>query len=206
VESVVKYVFSELGVIEQAPVSFSLSLICIAGVIWKIISWRYTVIMEGYEARSKLQADQIADYKNKLSGASPDEAKARLDGLEANVAKLAPRSLSDEQSEGLIQQLSHDPGRANITLAVSSPNAKLLHASLERCFRKAGYVINTWITMETKITHDHIGLKVPIVDQLTQRQTRVLTALRKINLEVFVEYEPDHPANEYPIDVWLVIR
>jgi hypothetical protein len=60
--------------------------------------------------------------------------------------------------------------------------------------------------METKITHDHIGLKVPIVDQLTQRQTRVLTALRKINLEVFVEYEPDHPANEYPIDVWLVIR
>lgn len=205
-EAIVKYVLSELNVIRQAPVSFLLCLACIAGVIWRVVSWRYSVLIDSYEARIRLQADQITDYKIKLSGASPDEAKARLDGLEANVAKLAPRLLSGEQLAVLEKQLSLDPGRANITLAVSSPDAKPLHASLEACFRKAGYVTNTWVTMETKIRHDGISLKVPDVDQLTQRQAHVLTALHNAGLEIVIEHEPDHPANEYPIDIWLVIR
>jgi uncharacterized caspase-like protein len=64
----------------------------------------------------KLQADQIVDYKTKLSGASPDEAKARLDALETIVADLSPRLLSEEQSRKLISILSTDPGRAIITL------------------------------------------------------------------------------------------
>lgn len=205
-DSIVKYILPELNVIRQAPVSFLLCLACLAVIIWRLISWRYSSVIGSYEARNKLQADQIADYKNKLSGASPDEAKARLDALDATVAKLASRSLSNEQSARLAQQLSRDPGRANITLSLSAPNAKLLHANLERCFREAGYVIRTWITMETKITHSYVSLKVPDAEHLTQRQTNVLMALRDVNLEVAVEHQPDHPANDYPTDIWLVIR
>lgn len=205
-ESVVKYVLSEFSIIKQSPVSFFVCLTLISGAIWRIISWRYSATIDSYEARNRLQADQIADYKIKLSGASPDEAKARLDGLEASVSKLAPRSLSDEQLAILVKQLAHNPGRANITLSVSSPNAKPIHASLETSFRKAGYVTNTWITMETRIIHGSISLNVPDVDHLTQRQAHVLTLLRNLNLEIVVEHQPDHPANEYPIDIWLVVR
>jgi hypothetical protein len=206
VDSIVKYVISEFDVIKQAPIPFFLCLAVLAIIIWRAISWGYSSVIDSYEARNRLQADQIADYKNKLSGASPDEAKARLDALEAIVSKISPRLLSDEQTTRLTKQLSSNPGRANIALSVSAPNAKLLHASLAKSFKEAGYEINTWVDLQATITHSNISLRVPHIDQLTPRQSFVLSELRGLGIEIVVEHQPDHPANAHPTDIWLVVR
>lgn len=205
-ESIVKYVVSQFSLIEQAPVPFFICIAVISISVWKVISWHYSGRIESFEARNKLLTDQISDYRSKLSGASPDEARARLDVLETTVRSLSPRSLSQRHAEILTSQLSRDPGRAYILLSVTSHNAKLLHADLERCFREARYDVTTWIAGQTRITHDSLSLRVPNIEQLTSRQVLVLTALRSLNLEVVVEHEPDHPANEHPIDIWLVVR
>ena len=206
-ELIIKYVVPEIDVIMKSPIPFLLSLTVITILIWRVLAWRYAVIIDGYEARNKLQADQIADYKAKLSGASPDEAKARLDALETMVAELSSRLLSEEQSRKVTSILSADPGRAYITLAVTAANARLFHAALEKCFSEAKYEISTWMAMSTKITpNNDVCLKVPDVDRLTSRQRLVLTALRSVDIEVAVEHEADHPANKYPIDIWLVVR
>jgi hypothetical protein len=206
VDEIGKYVLPELDVIAKAPIPFVLFFCVIAVAVWMIIGWRYAAVIDALEARIKLQADQLADYKAKLNDASPDEAKARLDALEEMVARLSPPSLTEKQSHQLTSILSKDPGRAYVTLAAFARHSWSLHAALEKCFREAKYDVRTWSSMFRKVAPPNvIYLMVPNINHLTPRQQRVKEALCSVDLNVVIEHQPDHPANEHPTDIWLVV-
>lgn len=73
---------------KQAPIAFIAAILIASFVIWNIIDFRFSAKLEALEARNKLQLDQLEAYKSKLSGASPDEAKARIDKLESQTKQL----------------------------------------------------------------------------------------------------------------------
>ena len=76
VEQVIKYLANEMRVIAQAPVIFFGALAVLSAMIWKMLAWRHSA-----------KDDLIALYKARLDGATPEQARARIDKLEGIVRR-----------------------------------------------------------------------------------------------------------------------
>jgi hypothetical protein len=83
-DQIIKYVLSEIRVISEAPVAFSACLLVLAGVIWWAVNWRYSGVIDSKDGI-------IALYKERLNGATPDQARAKIEGLEAQISALRSR-------------------------------------------------------------------------------------------------------------------
>jgi hypothetical protein len=76
----------EWTVIQSAPLSF-ITVCAIAAVwIWVIVSGIYSIRLANKDGEISLLTRQRDDYKDKLGGASPDQAKAKIDALEKRIA------------------------------------------------------------------------------------------------------------------------
>jgi hypothetical protein len=72
------------AVVAAAPIPFAITVAIAGGLIWLAVGWSYSSILSGKSAQIELQDRQLADYREKLKGASPEEAKAKIDALEYN--------------------------------------------------------------------------------------------------------------------------
>jgi hypothetical protein len=106
-EQFVQYILNELHLIVEAPLVFGAAVLLLGAIIWAALRWRYS---RGIERRNHI----IALYKARLNGATPDQAKAKIDSLEGQVVslknrewpKLAPAAVTDFESV-LASQGSH---------------------------------------------------------------------------------------------------
>ncbi|MDB5608585.1 MAG: hypothetical protein JWP25_5485 [Bradyrhizobium sp.] len=62
--------------------AFFVILVLMIGVIWVVVNWSYTGVLANKNSQIELQDRQLADYREKLKGATPEEAKAKIDTLE----------------------------------------------------------------------------------------------------------------------------
>ena len=106
-EQFVQYVRSEIRLISEAPLVFVAAVVFLGAIIWAALRWRYSSMIEH---RNRI----IALYKARLEGATPDQAKAKMDSLEGQVVslknrewpKLTPAAVTDFESI-LASQGSH---------------------------------------------------------------------------------------------------
>src|SRR5215813_1694040 len=106
-EQFIQYLQSEVRSIAEAPLVFGAAVLLLGALIWVALRWRYSGIIE----RS---SRMIALYKARLDGATPDQAKAKIDSLEGQVVslknrewpKLTPAAVTDFESV-LASQGSH---------------------------------------------------------------------------------------------------
>jgi hypothetical protein len=77
----VKYILGEWRMIAQAPVSFSVAVLVAGAIIWWAMSW-------GYGRETSLLSQRVADYQDKLKGASPDQAANEIARLSAEIDSL----------------------------------------------------------------------------------------------------------------------
>jgi len=106
-EQFVRYILGELHLIVEAPLVFGAAVLLLGAIIWAALRWRYS---RGIERRNHI----IALYKARLNGATPDQAKAKIDSLEGQVVslknrewpKLTPAAVTDFESV-LASQGSH---------------------------------------------------------------------------------------------------
>ena len=106
-ERFLQYALSEIRLIAEAPLVFGAALFFLGVLIWAILRWRYSSIIQH---RNRI----IALYKARLDGATPDQARAKMDSFEGQVVslknrewpKLAPAAVTD--FEGILaSQGSH---------------------------------------------------------------------------------------------------
>jgi len=83
-EQFVQRVLGEVRLIAEAPLIFGAAVLLLSAVVWAALRWRYA---NSIEYRNRL----IALYKARLNGATPDQAKARIDSLEGQVVSLKSR-------------------------------------------------------------------------------------------------------------------
>ena len=88
-EQFIRYVLSEIRLIAEAPLVFGAAVLFLGAIIWAALRWRYSSIIEH-------RNDIIALYKARLNGATPDQAKAKIDSLEGQVVSLKNRGLLDQ--------------------------------------------------------------------------------------------------------------
>ena len=70
--------------IAEAPLVFGAAVLFLGAIVWAALRWRYSAIIDH---RNHI----IALYKARLNGATPDQAKAKMDSLEGQVASLKNR-------------------------------------------------------------------------------------------------------------------
>jgi hypothetical protein len=87
-ESLIKYFAGEGRIIRKVPMTFSLGIAMLGGVIWAVVNWQYSEQIMNLNSRISLRDDQIEDYKSKLDEATRDEERKRFELLARD--KLAP--------------------------------------------------------------------------------------------------------------------
>jgi len=126
-EQLVQSVLDQARLVAQAPIAFAAGVVILGAIVWSMLRWRYAKMIEH---RNGI----IALYKARLNGASPDQAKARMDSLEGQVVslknrewpKLAPAAVADfrpaELAEHKIKKSDDDDDAAPVVALVRNPD------------------------------------------------------------------------------------
>lgn len=181
---------NEGGVVAGAPILFAGSALFLTAIasfgIWNAIGWSYQAKLDGQLAtvgslndRLKLKDDQIADYKEKLNGATPDEAKKRIEALEIQLKALSPRRLSEKDKRIIIDAVKGTRGIISITQDMAAPDAKGMSADLAYAFQSAGWGVELPMVMgPSNVPPSGLGLRVRDPNNLRPLEQSVRSALQ----------------------------
>jgi hypothetical protein len=107
-------VVDKLAIVWAAPRPHIVFIVLVATGIWAVLDWRYGGVIANRDSTIALLTTELDAYKNKLGGASPDQAKARIETLEQKVEDLSKRlgpqyPLTDVEKERLTKVLASVP-------------------------------------------------------------------------------------------------
>jgi hypothetical protein len=183
----VEYILKEARVILGAPIAFTAAVFALGVTIWWFMEW-------GHGRENSLLRQQVADYKDKLSGASPDQAKARIDELErkfaALVVEVGGRRLTPEQHQ-TIERGIRVPNGASFAITVSHeggcPDCIIYGADFERVLRAAGWKVRSALVLGPgNRPSSGVAIGVPDAKTLTPEQLALRDAFRaaKVNFDL----------------------
>jgi len=123
------------------PKTFALVTAVIIAIVWLIVNYSYSTILSNKNSQIELQDRQLGDYKQKLDGATPEQAKAKIEALE-NTIRLTVGSkweaLSSYQISALAVQLKAiQKSRAEVMY--ENALGKDLAQSILSAFKEAGW-------------------------------------------------------------------
>ena len=186
-----QFIWNQFGTVAHAPVPFLAALIVSWIVIGWLARWRFRNRIDNLQSLTNLREAQLQDYKDKMNGASPDQAKARMDALESRlfevlsqVASLAPRTLTDRQRRAALAVLDRFRGsRIKILSDAAAPDVKRLADALTATFNGAAWHVETGIVLEiANPPPTGVALLVPDPVRLTPPQQSIAEALRDAGL------------------------
>jgi hypothetical protein len=165
-EQFVQYALGEFRLIAEAPLVFAAAVLFVGVIIWAVLRWRYSSIIEH---RNNI----IALYKARLNGATPDQAKAKMDSLEGQVVslknrgwpKLTPAAVTDFESM-LASQGSHV-----VLVLPQDRDSIFLARDLVDAFKRAGWKAKR----ETSMNDIPDGLSVWPEDDVARALCNALT-------------------------------
>lgn len=77
--------FGQLAAVSSAPIPFLVALLIVAGFILWAIDWRYSTVLGHRDAEISRLKGERDDNKTRLSGAIPDQAKAKTETPPASL-------------------------------------------------------------------------------------------------------------------------
>lgn len=204
-ESAVASVDQQFSTVLAAPVPFLLVVGFVAYGIWRFLDHHYSGRLDAKDALLTLRQAQLDDYKEKLSGASPEEARARVDALEQRIEDgfnaMAPRTLSEDQRKKMVEALEVQNGH-HVTIPQNAfdPDSVKLARSISSAFLAARWTTSTPMEMRLgDLPPSGIGVIVPDADNLTAAQQTILDAFKIANIKVHIRTDntkiiaPDGP-------------
>jgi hypothetical protein len=130
---------AQLETLKSVWQPFAIALIVLSTCVFFAVDWRYKGVVDAKSATIEQLTAEVGEYKSKLSGASPDEAKAKIERLEQTL-KLAIGSrwepLANDQSNRLLSAISTLQVR-RIHIMFENPIGKEPATSIADVFRRA---------------------------------------------------------------------
>jgi hypothetical protein len=133
--------FSGWPMIRANLPTFFVLLVLMFGAVWWLMDWRYGGIISNRDAEISLLKGRVDDYKDKLGGASPDQAKDKIEALEQTVnLTIGKRWIPLTQSEiaTLAANLSNVP-KIRVQIMYENALGKDLGQSFYDAFKQAGW-------------------------------------------------------------------
>jgi transcriptional regulator with XRE-family HTH domain len=93
----VKHIPRESRSISRAPLSFALSVLATALIVWTAMDWYYESTILSIERELKRTVAERDDYRVKLKGASPDQAASKIAHLEDELAVVQTSTILKEK-------------------------------------------------------------------------------------------------------------
>jgi hypothetical protein len=185
-------IWKQFVTVWNAPVPFLAALIG----SWLVIRWfirgQYETRLANAASSLELANRRVEDYERKLAGASPEEAKARIDTLEGRLEELrqqhaetTPRRLTPEERRAATAVLSPFPGsRVTISYETTSYHASSLQAGLVAAFREAEWNVVTGMIMGPS-NPPACGAALVVADpaRLSPQQKAIQQALTQAGIE-----------------------
>ena len=133
-EQFVQNVLGEFRLIAQAPLVFAAAVLFLGAIIWAALRWRYARIIEH---RNRI----IALYKARLDGATPDQAKAKMDSLEGQVVSLKNREWPKLSSAAVtdFESILASQGSHVVSVLPQDKDSVFLARDLVDAFRRIGW-------------------------------------------------------------------
>ena len=138
----------QLDAFAEAPALYLASAVTIAVVVWALCKIYYSGQVTTLRERLSLAEDQRDEFKNKLSVSSPDEARAKVDKLEGELAGMNRiiavtvgyhwTQRTDTEVNELAGKLSSIP-KHRVLIMYGTELGRELAQSLYRAFQKAGW-------------------------------------------------------------------
>lgn len=193
--------------------TFFVILVLMVGAVWIVVNWSYSTIFASKNSQIELQDRQLADYKNKLQGATPDQAKAQIDELEGRLKRIeqaGPRPLSQEQRQTLTQN-ARVPGAARYVLTITSeggcPDCPVYASAFERALRDAGWGVQNGIVMGPgQRPVQGIALLVPDLANLSIEASTLTRAFRAAQIDTELIQRPAPPFGMPPVELLITAR
>jgi hypothetical protein len=189
-------------------------VVLIIGTVWWIMNWRYGDLIAGKESQIaskegqiQLQDRQIADYKSKLDGASPDQAKAKIEALEARLARVEPRRLSVKQRENLTTMLRPPQGSSyavDISRDMACADCPGLVADFNAAFNAAGSwaISNPMVGGVSNLPPLGIGVRCADTSNPTAEAKLVMDALRGAG----IPFNPQSRPIRSGVEIFVTVR
>jgi hypothetical protein len=165
-EQFVQYARGEARLIAEAPLVFGAAVLFLGAIIWAALKWRYSASIDH---RNRI----IALYKARLNGATPDEARAKMDSLEGQVVslknrewpKLAPAAVTD------FENILASQGTHVVAVVPQDRDSVFLARDLVDAFKRIG-----WKAMrDTSMSDLPDGLSVWPEDDVARAISNALT-------------------------------
>jgi len=188
-DRMLRYVMWELGAVIRAPVTFGAAVLVTAVLISCGVFW-------SFRSETTLLRRQLSEYRDKLGGVSPDEAKTALDALTDEVtalqAQLKPRRITAYQREMIAERLQASTG-AQYTLAIvhegGCGDCPQYAADFDGIFRSIpGWLVSNRVVMGLPQRPPH-GLAVVVADPLhpSAQESVLLQALQAAGIALDVQ-------------------
>jgi hypothetical protein len=124
--------------------TFFVILVLIICAVWWIMGWRYGDLLASKNGQIELQDRQLAAYKQKLDGATPEQAKSRIDALEAQLNPITARRwqpLTEPQIGNLRLSLRKLPAPSPLRIVCGGSDCVDLAESLSKLFNGIGWQV-----------------------------------------------------------------
>jgi hypothetical protein len=145
------------------------------------------------QSRLSLRDDEITDYRRKLEGASPDEARDRIEKLEAEIAALRPRSIGQAQNEAMRGAIAGVVGNLAIETDAACGDGRKFAGGIGAAFEAAGWAVRLPMVLGmAQSGPSGLRLLVQEQNQMTDVEDAARRALIAANLDFDVVSHP-HP-------------
>lgn len=180
-----KAIWEQFLLVGHAPVPFLTAVLFAGWLIWLFVKHSYDIRLANADSTKQLLERKLQDYSDKLSGASPDEAKARMDALEARLDAMGPRKVSPEKRQDMVKILSKFSGQlASIAHDAGASDAQVLSKGIAAAFTDSGWRVQLPMVMGLgNPPQTGIGVSVANPAQLTPEEQSACDALRSAGLD-----------------------
>lgn len=193
------YILGEFAVIGEAPVAFGVSILLAGGLIWRTVEWHFKTRLENSASTQTLLERQLGDYRDKLDGASPQEARAKIEALEARVNALEGPRLTEDQKNKIRPWLAaHRGNMVHLTQDSASAQAQVFCRQMSDLFRQEGWnVRNPMVLGIGNPPKSGLALMVTNPQQLTPAQQAISEGLTAAGIKFDLQQGSNsgHPAN-----------
>ncbi len=112
----------EAKAVSSAPIFVGALTMVLIVLIWFVVHWSYRSVLSNKNSYIASLERRVADYRETLNGASPEQARRRIEAMELELKtlhiRLAPRRLTAAQRESIADRSRLPPGAQSRSLTV----------------------------------------------------------------------------------------